>query len=69
LATARYYSPRLERDLISHLYLAAKSRHVPMTQLASTLIRDGLSRLGGNDNRNSAVVREESPAPDPGRTK
>jgi hypothetical protein len=40
-----------------------------MTRLASTLVREGLSRLGGSEDRESTVVREESPAPDPGGTK
>jgi len=45
LAAAKYYSPRLDRDLISPLYHAAKTRSVPMTRLASTIIREGLARL------------------------
>lgn len=69
MAPNKYYSPRLQRDLISSLYHAAKSRRVPMTRLASTLVREGLSRLGGSEDRESTVVREESPAPDPGGTK
>jgi hypothetical protein len=68
LASNKYYSPRLHRDLISPLYHAAKSRRVPMTRLASALVRDGLSRLGGSEDRESAVVREESPAPNSGGT-
>ena len=42
MPTARYYSPRLQRDLISPLYHAAKARRIPMTRLASSLLRDGL---------------------------
>jgi len=33
-----------------------------MTRFASALIREGLSRLGGGEER-SAIVREEPPAP------
>jgi hypothetical protein len=65
LATAKYYSPRVDRDLIRPLYHAAKSHRVPMTRLASTLIREGLERLTGDGDKESAIVREEPPAPDP----
>ena len=40
----RYYSPRLDRDLITMLYHEAKARRLPMTKLASDLIRAGLRR-------------------------
>jgi len=62
---ARYYSPQLERDLITSLYHTAKSRRVPMTRLASMLVRDGLARMGGDDGGENAIVREVPPAPDP----
>jgi len=69
MAHARYYSPRLDRDLISPLYHAAKSRRVPMTRLASTLIREALAEWIKQGNPETAIIREESPAPDPrGRT-
>lgn len=45
MTKSRYYSPRLNRALISPLYHAAKARRMPMTVLASTLIADGLSRM------------------------
>jgi hypothetical protein len=66
LATANYYSPRLDRDLISPLYHAAKSRRVPMTRLASALMREALSRLGTSGKDEGAIVREESTAVDLG---
>ena len=62
---ARYYSPQLERDLVTSLYHAARSQRVPMTRLASMLVRDGLARMGGDDGSESAIVREDPPAPDP----
>jgi hypothetical protein len=62
---ARYYSPQLERDLITCLYHTARSRGVPMTRLASMLVRDGLARMGGNGGGESAIVREDPPASDP----
>jgi hypothetical protein len=39
----RYYSPRIERGLISQLYHSAKRQRVPMTTLANRLIAKGLA--------------------------
>jgi hypothetical protein len=64
MAQKRVYSPQLERDLISPLYHAAKARRIPMTRLASELIREGLARLGVSDGE-SCVLREEPHVPDP----
>jgi hypothetical protein len=64
LAAAKYYSPRIDRDLITHLYHAAKTRRVPMTRLTSALVREGLGRLGAGGNEGT-VIREEPPASDP----
>ena len=41
----RYYSPRLRRHLINPLYHEAKRQRVPMTELASRFVEDGLNRL------------------------
>jgi hypothetical protein len=60
----KYYSPRLDRDLVSTLYHTAKVRRVPMTKLASTLVREGLARISETDE--TSILREEPPAPDPG---
>ncbi len=65
MARAPYYSPRLDRDLISQLYHTAKCRREPMTKLASALVREGLVRLSGGNDMESATVREEPPADDP----
>ncbi len=65
MAHPPYYSPRLARDLISQLYHAARGRREPMTRLASTLVREGLARLAGSDDIESAVLRETPPADDP----
>ncbi len=62
---ARYYSPRLDRDLISPLYHTAKRRREPMTKLTSALVREGLARLSGGGDENSAILREEPPVVDP----
>jgi len=62
MADTRYYSPRLNRSLISPLYHAAKTQRVPMTTLASRLVAEGLSRM--NKSGDQCVVAEEPPAPD-----
>ena len=40
----RYYSPRIDWDLIPVLYQEAKRQGIPMTKLASDLIRHSLPR-------------------------
>ena len=68
LPATKYYSPRIDRDLVSSLYHAAKIRRVPMTRFASALVREGLARLAAHDEKTNAVIREELPARDPVRT-
>ena len=65
MAHPRYYTPRLDRDLVTQLFFAAKSRRIPMTRLASTLVREGLARLGQEDCTPASVICEDTPAPDP----
>ncbi len=64
--STKYYSPRLDRDLVSTLYHTAKVRRVPMTTLASTLVREGLARIAASAEIESPILREEPPADDPG---
>ena len=45
MAQSKYYSPRLQYTLISPLYHAAKSKGIPMTALASSLVAEGLRRM------------------------
>jgi hypothetical protein len=59
MAHARYYSPRIDRPLISALYHAAKAQRIPMTQLASSLVREGLERMEERTGNESSIVREE----------
>ena len=66
MAHARYYSPRLERDLISRLYHQAQAERVPMTALVSRLVREGLA---GKDHETTSVIAEEPSAYDPGGRK
>ena len=63
MAHSRYYSPRLERPLITALYHAAKARRIPMTRLASSLVREGLERLADPASSESSFVREEPLTP------
>ena len=66
MAHARYYSPRLDRDLIARLYHQARVERVPMTALASRLVREGLA---DEQRTTCSVVAEEPPACDPGGRK
>ena len=59
MAHARYYSPRLERPLITALYHAAKAQRIPMTRLASSLVREGLERIAEPTGSETTIVREE----------
>ena len=45
MAQEKYYSPRLERSLISQLYHVGKAKGIPMTALASSLVAEGLRRM------------------------
>jgi hypothetical protein len=40
----KYYSPQLERELVSILYHKAKAQRIPMTKLANELIKSALAR-------------------------
>ena len=63
MSQSLFYSPRLERPLITALYHAAKAQRIPMTRLASLLVREGLQRLGESANSESTFVREEPQTP------
>jgi hypothetical protein len=59
MAQSRHYSPRLDRPLITALYHAAKAQRIPMTRLASSLVRDGLERIAEATSSETSFVREE----------
>ena len=61
MATARHYSPRISRFLVSVLYHEAQRRRVPMTQLTDELIRNQL--VGGEswEKAEEFRIQEESP--------
>jgi len=63
MAHAKYYSPRLRRELIAPLYRAAKARGIPMTALASRLVAQGLCSMARSGEGNA--VAEEPPPRDP----
>ncbi len=62
----KYYSPRLDHDLVFTLYHTAKVRRVPVTRLASALVREGLARISESEEMESSILREDPPAYDPG---
>ena len=39
---SKWYSPQLSREIVSRLYYKAKTEGVPMTRLASRLIKEAL---------------------------
>jgi hypothetical protein len=41
---AKYYSPKITRDLVSRLYWEAQSKRIPMTKLVDQIIAEGLGR-------------------------
>ena len=63
MAQSRYYSPRLERPLITALYHAAKARRIPMTRFACSLVREGLERIAEPAGIETAFVCEEPQIP------
>jgi len=46
MSQAKYYSLRIRRDLVSKLYLQARSLNVPMTQLSDRIVADSLGQRG-----------------------
>lgn len=65
MTTHRYYSPRIDRALITRLYHAAKARRVPMTVLTNQLLDHGLAQAEELlSPPESLTVRED---PEPGR--
>lgn len=55
-----YYSPRLDKSLISPLYHAARNERIPMTRLASRLVAEGLRKVATAKTRQSPS--QEPPA-------
>jgi hypothetical protein len=45
----KWYSPQLSRDIVARLYHKAKTEGVPMTHLASRLIREALDSIESID--------------------
>ena len=60
---ARYYWPRLERDLIPVLFRERCKRKVPVTKLASSLIRAALRYEGVMSNEATARVARAAAQP------
>ena len=58
MAKAKYYSPRIDRDLISRLYREARAQRVPMTVLTSRILRAGLVFAARIEGRKSRIAEE-----------
>jgi alkylated DNA nucleotide flippase Atl1 len=56
----RHYSPQLSRLVVSALYHEARSRKVPMTRLADSLLRQSLAGSTGWQQAQSLRVAEDS---------
>ena len=64
----KYYSPRLDRALVTRLYHEAKVQRIPMTVLTNQLVESALSHLDEAGNRpERSIVAEEPPTRDPAR--
>jgi hypothetical protein len=61
MARARYYSPRIERPLVSRLYHQAKALGIPMTALTSRLVNEGLARMADHGEPTTPALREDPP--------
>jgi hypothetical protein len=60
MSQARYYSPRVRRDLVSKLYWQAQSLEIPMTKLINRIVAEGLSRYRVRDlDKTRAEGRDE----------
>jgi hypothetical protein len=46
MSQARYYSPKIARQLVSKLYWEAQSRKIPMTKLVNQIVAEGLGNYG-----------------------
>jgi hypothetical protein len=47
MARSHYYSPAIERFLVSVLYHEARHRKLPMTRLANQILKEGLAESVG----------------------
>jgi hypothetical protein len=59
MSKAKPYSPKIEPDLIPILYRERQARHIPMTVLASRLIRAALRYEGVLENDATPRVAEK----------
>lgn len=63
MSRARWYSPQLNRFLVSALYHEARRRKVPMTRLANRLLESALAGSKGWQEAEQAMRLAEAPAP------
>lgn len=55
---AKYYSPRIRRDLVSRLHREKEARGIPMTTLADRLISAALLCSDALSNTQASVIAE-----------
>jgi hypothetical protein len=46
MSQARYYSPKIRRDLVTKPYSKAQSLQIPMTQRVDWIVAEGISQYG-----------------------
>ena len=63
MARASWYSPQLNRFLVSALYHEARRRKVPMTRLANRLLESALAGSKGWQEAQQAMGLAEAPVP------
>ena len=60
MSQARYYSPKIRRDLVSKLYWEADSKNIPMTKLIDQILAESLGRYRvERPRRDRTSIREE----------
>jgi hypothetical protein len=46
MSQAKYYSPKIARQLVSKLYREAQTKKIPMTKLVNQIVAEGLGNYG-----------------------
>jgi len=54
------YSPKIHQELVPLLYREAKERKIPMTRLASIIIKDYFERNGGEEDESQERVKQHT---------
>ena len=46
MSQAKYYSPKIARQLVAKLYWEAQTKKIPMTKLVNQIVAEGLGDYG-----------------------